>query len=107
MAEQKRSHFLSRPVTRLGRLSIILAGTFVILSLLNSAVLMQLPEVPPAVRILLIAYGWLMLACGLAAGVLALWAVIHAGERSWMVWITLLPGVFVLILLLGEFLVPH
>jgi len=34
-------------------------------------------------------------------------AVIRRHERSWLVWLTMLPGLFVLFLVLGEFLVPH
>jgi hypothetical protein len=48
-----------------------------------------------------------MLLCGLAAGILGLIAVIRKNERSWLVWLTLLPGLLVLFLLLGEFLFPH
>jgi len=52
-------------------------------------------------------YGIAMLACGLAAGIAGLIAVIRRGERSWLVWLALLPGLLVLFLVLGEFLVPH
>ena len=34
-------------------------------------------------------------------------AVIRQNERSWLVWLTLLPGVLVLFLLLGEILFRH
>jgi hypothetical protein len=33
--------------------------------------------------------------------------MIRQHERSWLVWLTILPGLFVLFLVLGEFLVPH
>jgi hypothetical protein len=45
--------------------------------------------------------------CGLAAGIIGLIAVIRKHERSWLVWLTILPTVLTLIFLLGEFLVPH
>jgi hypothetical protein len=48
-----------------------------------------------------------MLSCGLAAGIVGLMAVIRRQESSWLVWLTMLPGLMVLIFLLGELLVPH
>jgi hypothetical protein len=55
----------------------------------------------------LIFYGMAMLACGLAAGIVALVALTRRHEHSWLVWLPLLVGLFVLFLLLGEFLAPH
>jgi hypothetical protein len=52
-------------------------------------------------------YGIFMMLCGLAAGVLGLIAVIRKHEHSWRVWLTILPGAFVLLFVLGEFLAPH
>ncbi len=49
----------------------------------------------------------LAFACGLAGGVLALIAVIRQHERSWLVFLSILPMVFVLLFILGEFLIPH
>jgi hypothetical protein len=48
-----------------------------------------------------------MMLCGLAAGIVGLIAVIQKRERSWLVWLTIPPGAFVLFFALGEFLVPH
>ena len=52
-------------------------------------------------------YGIAMLSCRLAAGIVGLIAAIWQHERSWLVWLTMLPGLMVLIFVLGEFLVPH
>jgi hypothetical protein len=52
-------------------------------------------------------YGIAMLSCGLAAGIVGLIAVIRRQERSWLVWLTMLPGLMVVAFVLGEFLVPH
>ena len=52
-------------------------------------------------------YGIAMLACGLAAGIVGLIAIIRRREHSWLVWFTILPGLMVLAFVLGEFLVPH
>jgi len=79
----------------------------VVMMTINSAVLMRLPEAPWQHTILPF-YGIFMLLCGLAAGITGLIAVIRKNERSWLVLLTLLPGLFVIFfLLLGEFLVPH
>ena len=45
--------------------------------------------------------GWL----GLAAGALALFAIVR-GERAVLVWVALIPGLFVLGFELGELLFP-
>jgi hypothetical protein len=41
------------------------------------------------------------------AGIVGLIAVIRRHERSWLVWLAMLPGLMVVALVLGEFLVPH
>ena len=94
-----------RPVTFMGNLAVILMTAFVAMYILDLAVLMHLPEVSrwqPA----LIFYGIAMLVCGVAAGATGLVAVILVHERSWLVWLTILPLVFAFFLLLGEFLGP-
>ena len=45
--------------------------------------------------------------CGFIGGILALIAVIRQGERSWLVFLSILPMLWVLLFILGEFLVPH
>jgi len=57
-------------------------------------------------QVLLPFYGIAMLLCGLGGGIVGLIAVVQQHERSWLVWLTMLPLVFVLFLLIGEFLVP-
>jgi peptidoglycan/LPS O-acetylase OafA/YrhL len=75
--------------------------------IINNAGFRNLPDEVTWKATLLPFYGIFMLACGFAAGILALIAIIWRRERSWPVWFALLPGLFVLILLLGEFLFPH
>jgi hypothetical protein len=77
------------------------------MSIINSAVFMRLPGNAPWQHNVLPFYGIFMLLCGLAASVIGLVAIIRRHERSWLVWLALLPGASVLFLLLGEFLVPH
>jgi len=95
------------PSTRPGWWSVGLGGTFVVLFIINSTVFMQLTTEAPWQQTLLPFYGIFMLLCGLSAGILGLIAVLRRRERSFLVWLTLLPGLLVLFLLLGEFLVPH
>ena len=101
------SHFTEKPHTRLGRWAVGLGILFVVLFLINSFVFMPTSSDAPWRQVVLPFYGIFMLLCGLAAGVVGLIAVIRQHERSWLVWLTLLPGLLVLFLVLGEFLVPH
>jgi hypothetical protein len=101
------SHFTEKPHTKLGRWAVGLGILFVVLFLINSFVFMPTSSDAPWRQMVLPFYGIFMLLCGLAAGVVGLIAVIRQHERSWLVWLTLLPGLLVLFLLLGEFLVPH
>jgi hypothetical protein len=101
------SPFLKRPSTRLGWWAVGLAVAFIVMSIVNSAVFMRLSEDVPWRQTILPFYGIFMMLCGLAAGVVGLIAVIQKHERSWLVWLTILAGAFVLLFFLGEFLVPH
>ena len=98
---------LGWPGTRLGWWSVALAATFLVLFIINSTVLMPSIVEVPWRQALLPFYGIAMLMCGLAAGIVGLIAVIRRHERSLLVWLAILPGLFVLFLVLGEFLVPH
>jgi len=98
---------LRRPSTRLGWWSVVLAVTFVVLDIINSAVFMQLTSDAPWRHVILPFYGIAMLSCGLVAGIVGLIALIRQHERSFFVWLTLIPGLGVVLFVLGEFLVPH
>jgi len=98
---------LGWPSTRLGWWSIALAATFVALFIINSTVFMPSTVEVPWRQAVLPFYGIAMLSCGLAAGIVGLIAVIRRHERSWLVWLTMLPGLMVLAFVLGEFLLPH
>jgi hypothetical protein len=102
-----KGRFFGRPITRPGWAAGGLMITFGILFLINSFVFM-----PPGTnalfpRTFLIFYGIFMILCGISAGIVGLIALIRNHERSWLVWLAVLPGAFVLFLLLGELLVPH
>ena len=101
------NHFFETPHTRLGRWSIALAAAFVVMFLINSFVFMPTSSDAPWRHIVLPFYGILMLLCGLAAGIIGLVALVRPRERSWLVWLTVMPGAWVLFMLVGEFLFPH
>jgi hypothetical protein len=75
--------------------------------IINSTIFMRLPEDVTWRVTVLPFYGIFMMLCGFAAGIVGLIAVTRQHERSWLVWLTLLPGLFALVFVLGEFLVPH
>ena len=100
-------HFRQAPHSRLGRQAVWLGGAFVFLFLINSFVFMPSASNASWRHVILPFYGIFMLLCGLGAGVTGTIAVIRAHERSWLVWLTILPGLLVLFLVLGELLFPH
>jgi len=104
-ADSTRSKW--RPSTRLGWWSVGLAAAFVVMWIINSTVFMPSTVIIPWRQAVLPFYGIFMMLCGLAAGIVGLIAVTRQHERAWLVWLALLPGLFVLFFLLGEFLVPH
>ena len=107
MSVQASSAFGQPPGTKLGWWAVGLAAAFIVMFFINSGVLMQISAPEWMNQTLLPAYGILMLLCGLASGAVAVIALIRKLERSWLVWLALLPGAMMLSLLLGEFLVPH
>lgn len=96
-----------RPRTRLGTWAVWLMAAFVVMFLINSFVFMPTSSDAAWRQVILPFYGIFMLLCGLAAGIVGLVAVIRQRERSWLVWLTILPLLWVLFMVLGEFLVPH
>lgn len=84
MTAMSGSSLWQRPRTRLGRWAVGLAAAFVVLFAINAAVLMQRSQDIPDggwMQILLAAYGICMMLCGLAAGIVALIAVVRRHER--------------------------
>ncbi len=51
--------------------------------------------------------GFLTMTLGAIAGLTTLSALIWEKERSWLVWLMLIPGLFAILFALGEILVPH
>lgn len=48
--------------------------------------------------------GLSVILCGLAAGVAGAFALVRKRERSWLVWLSLLPGLFSILILIGDLL---
>ena len=92
MTNQSSSSLWQRPSTRLGWWAVGLAVASIVLNFAWSIL--------PGGAIL----GFI---CGLVGGVLALIAVIRQHERSWLVFLSILPMFSVLFFILGEFLIPH
>jgi hypothetical protein len=103
--------FWQRPRTRLGRWAVSLAAVFIAMWIINTLVFMPMgynsDPTPWWQTTLLPFYGIFMILCALGGAVLGLIAVISGRERSWLVWLTFLPGAFMLFFLVGEFLFPH
>ena len=91
----------SLPGTRLGWYSVGLAAAFVALFIVNAAVLLPAPGVLPWREAFV---GIALLLCGMGGGVAALVALTRGHDRSWLVWLALLPALFVLFMIV-EFLV--
>lgn len=90
----KSSHFLGIPHTALGWWAVGSAVLFVILfySVANDIIHFS---------------GMLTMVLGVIAGILTLSALILKRERSWLLWLMLLPGLFAILFALGEILSPH
>lgn len=99
----------SLPVTRLGRISMWMAVAFVAMFTVNNAFVGMFgrSDSPDWVRTVMIGWGIFLMSFGFAAGVIGLVAILKHKERSWAVWLSLLPLITVVTFLLGEVLVPH
>ena len=100
------------PTTKLGRWSMWLAVAFIVMFAINSVFIGALgtstnEAVNAFSRTVMPFYGIAMLMVGVSAGAVGLISIIKDHERSWVAWATVLPLVFVLFLLIGEFTTPH
>jgi hypothetical protein len=88
------SHFLEKPATRLGWWAVGLGLLFTMLFLLIVNEVIHFP-------------GMLTMILGITGGILTLIALIWKHERSWLLWLVLLPGLFAILFSIGEILYPH
>jgi hypothetical protein len=91
---------LGWPCTRLGWWSIGLGVSFEILWILFKPI----SKIAPWMQVVLPYYSKFMLLCGLAAIIVGLIAAIKSHERSWLIWLAILPGLFVLLSILVEYI---
>ncbi len=80
---------------------------FLVMGAFNQLVLMQLTVDGWVNDVLFPLYGFAWFGIGLAAMVTAVIGVTRRHERSWLVFLPLLPGLFVIIFVIGEFASPH
>ncbi len=102
-----KQRFLSWPRTRLGWWAIGLGLGTLLLPLLARLVSALLTALSGGMQVAVGVFGLLMVLCGIAGGIIGLIAVIRRHERSILVWAAILVGLSNLLLLGGEFLVPH
>jgi nicotinamide riboside transporter PnuC len=96
-----QQRILKRPSTRQGWWAVVMAALFVLLYLFNAFVFVPASEGNPQnAAVLPIVSTW-MIVCGLAAGIAGLVALLRQGERSWLVWLAMLPALLAIILVLG------
>ena len=102
------STFKQLPKSRIAWWSVGLAAVFVVLSILDMYVMYRVSNnLPLAQRGAMISFGFLLMLSGLAAGITGLIALLKKKERSWLTWLSTLPGLLMLILLLGEIIGPE
>jgi hypothetical protein len=94
MAEKKPKKFLHLPLTWLGWLAVGLTALFIISFLLTTNDIFHVP-------------GMLIMGIGVLGGIAAIVAILWKRERSWLLWLALLPGIFAILFSLGEVISPH
>ena len=105
--------FVTRmPDTRLGRVAMWLALAFVVGFALNIGIVAVVgesvyPEVNEFSRTYLPYWGVALMGTGFVSGIVALFAIFKEHERSILTLLTVVPTLFVVMFLLGEFLLPH
>lgn len=96
------SHFFGIPHTKLGWWSVWLEVVFIVMFIVNVAVLSFVTDETFWRGSILPFYAIIMLLCGLAGGAMGLVTVIRQHERSSLVWLAIFTGLFVLLLVLNE-----
>jgi hypothetical protein len=94
MKTDQRGIFLRLPRTQLGWWAVGLSVLFVALFIFVTTGFFHFS-------------GMLTMGLGVVAAILTLVAIIWKRERSWLVWLMLLPGLFAIFFASGEILFPH
>lgn len=98
------------PATRSGKWSMWLAAVFAIGFVLNMFLVGAFGRTgaPEWLRtVILPVWGITLMASGVFAGLVGLFAILKAKERSFAVWLALVPGAFAILFVVGEFAFPH
>ena len=99
---------MRRPGTLPGWWAVGLITAFFALLLINLPNILNSSATQPAwVQIAIPIYEIANLLCGLGALVLGWFAILRRGERSWLVFLSILPGLILIVFLLGELILPH
>ena len=98
----KSSSFLKAPVSKTGWRAVWLEVVFIVMFTVNVVVFIIVSDETFWRQFILPFYALIMLICGLAGGVFGLIAVIRQKERALLVWLSILVGLFVLLLVLSE-----
>ena len=94
MGTIQQGKFTGMPLTRLGRWAAGMGVLFVVMFLLKTNIPIPVPAM-------------FVMAIGIIAGILIPVAIIWKRERSWLLWLMLIPGLFAILFTLGELLYPH
>lgn len=102
--ESSKTHLFKKPGTRLGWWAVGLAIVFTVLFILASIGFRLIPTDASWRIPFTWSYSFFMVACGLAAMVVGLIAILGRRERSWTVWLALIPGIVTLLFVLSQIL---
>ncbi len=101
------THFTQRPHTRPGWWAVWLMVAFAVMFFINATVFAPYYDsATPFRQVFLPVYWTFMLSCGLAAGVVGLAAMMRQHERSWLVWLSLLTGIFAALIVILVLFAP-
>jgi hypothetical protein len=111
-ASQDAGFTTKLPSTRLGKWAMWLAVAFVIGFMINSALVGIVgtstnAQVNAFSHTYLPYWGVALFSCGFVAGVVGLVAMLKDKERSLVTLLTVVPMLFVIMFLIGEFAFPH
>lgn len=103
---------MKRPTTKLGRIAMRMALAFIVLFAINIPLNVIFgtstnQTLNDFSRDVLPYYGISMFAVGFASGVVGLVAIVKHKERSLFTLLTVIPLLFVITFLIGEFVFPH
>lgn len=91
---ENKKNFLGAPRTYMGSVAVGLTILFVVVFLITTLTSIHIS-------------GILTMSLGVVAGILTIIVIIWKRERSWLLWLSLVPGLFAIIFAAGELIFPH